>query len=397
MLLLGAVVVLVQHDGRQDVPTGTVDLPRASPAAASRVLEGFTAAVTSGDADALAGLAPRDDRTARSRLAGIADNARSLDLRGVTARFVDQAGPVAPDGRWTGVVELTWRLAGVDTGTSRADVVASFAPDADGLSLTGFAAPPEGSGARLPLWLRDRLSVARQRGVLVVVDGPQRLADTVARRVVRGVGVVRRVLPRWSAPVVVEVPASTADLDETLGVQPGTYEAIAAVTTAAGSGSGASAPVHVFVNPEVTSRLREAGAQVVMSHELVHVATDATRTPMATWLLEGFADYVALRDVPLPDSTTLARAVRAARRDGVPRSLPADGDFGTRSEELQARYEEAWLACRVVADRLGERGLLAVYRSAAAGEPVGTALDDAGLPLRALTGLWRARLRALAG
>ena len=386
----------MHRDGGPDVPTGTVDVPRASPAAAARLLEGFTAAVATGDADALAGLAPRDDETARTRLSGIADNARALDLRGVDARYVDQSGPVAPDGRWEGVVELTWRLGGVDTGTSRADVVASFATDADGLALTGFSAPPEGSGARLPLWLRDRLSVARQRGVVVLVDGPRRLADTVARRVVRGVAVVHRVLPRWSAPVVVEVPASAADLDEALGVRPGTYAGIAAVTTAAGSGSGATAPVHVFVNPEVTSRLREAGAQVVMSHELVHVATDATRTPMATWLLEGFADYVALRDVPLPDRTTLARAVRVARRDGVPRALPADADFGTRSEELQARYEEAWLACRVVAGRLGEQGLLAVYRAAAAGQPVGTALDDAGLPLDVLTGLWRERLEELA-
>ncbi|CAM3619379.1 hypothetical protein [Nocardioides zeicaulis] len=397
MLVVGALAVVVLRDGRQDVPTGPVDAPRASPAAAARLLEGFTSAVASRDLDGLTALAPRGDEAARTLLSGVADNARALDLRGVTARYVDQAGPVARDGSWTGVVELTWRLGDVDAGTSRADVVASFAPDGDRLALTGFDAPPAGSSARLPLWLRDRLSVARLRGAVVLVDGPRRLARTVARRAVHGVDVVRRVLPRWSSSVVVEVPASAAELDETLGAQPGTYAGIAAVTTAAGSSTGASAPVHVFVNPDVTSRLRGAGAQVVLSHELVHVATDATRTPMATWLLEGFADYVALRDVALPDRTTLGRAVRAARRDGVPRGLPADAAFGTRSADLQARYEEAWLACRVVAGELGEQGLLRLYDAAAGGEPVDAALARAGLPVERLVRLWRSELAALVG
>ena len=130
----------------------------------------------------------------------------------------------------------------------------------------------------------------------------------MVRRVERGIDVVRSVLPGRIGPVVVEVPASTGDLDETLGVQPGTYAGIAAVTAPVGSAADEDGPVHVFVNPDVTSGLRRAGAQVVMSHELVHVATDAARSDLAPWLLEGFADYVALHDVDLPLSTTAAAA-----------------------------------------------------------------------------------------
>ena len=85
----------------------------------------------------------------------------------------------------------------------------------------------------------------------------------------------------------------------------------------------------MFVNPEVTAGLRRAGAQVVMSHELVHVATDAARGGSEPWLVEGFADYVALRDTGLPDRTTLGRAIEAARRDGVPDDLPGAADFDT--------------------------------------------------------------------
>ena len=191
--------------------------------------------------------------------------------------------------------------------------------------------------------------------------------------------------------MVVEVPASAADLDETLGASPGTYAGIAAVTTSAGSSAGPETPVHVFVNPDVTARLRRAGAQVVMSHELVHVATDATRTAVETWLLEGFADYVALRDASLPDRTTLGRAIEAARRDGVPTTLPSAEDFDTRAPDLQARYEEAWLACRVIADRLGEQGLREGVRRSVPRRRGGRGRAARGTDPRDLVRAWRLR------
>jgi hypothetical protein len=151
----------------------------------------------------------------------------------------------------------------------------------------------------------------------------------------------------------------------------------------------------VFVNPEVTDGLRRAGAQVVMSHELVHVAMDAVRRPVEPWLLEGFADYVALRDTRLPDRVTLGRAIDAARRDGVPEALPTAADFDTRAEDLQARYEEAWLACRIIAERLGERGLVEVYEAASSGVPVLRALRGSNLPIGELADAWRAKLQEL--
>ena len=165
------------------------------------------------------------------------------------------------------------------------------------------------------------------------------------------------------------------------------------MTAAVGDPSDTDGPVHVFVNPDVTDGLRRAGAQVVMSHELVHVATDAVRRPVEPWLLEGFADYVALRDTRLPDRVTLGRAIEAARRDGVPDRLPTAADFDTRARDLQARYEEAWLACRIIAERLGEQGLVSVYRRAGDGSPpCDRHLSGAGLPQTALDrAVWRAR------
>jgi hypothetical protein len=389
--------VVLTRDGQSPVdPPRPVEAPRASPAEAVAALASLVAGVEDRDGQALAALAPEGSTEVQDQLYGVAANAESLDLRDVTARYVDQVGTVGADGAWSGVVEMTWRFRGFDPAPASVDVVVRFAPDGDELSIAGFGAPSASEG-RVPLWLRGELAVVRSRDHLVLVDGEQREADDVAARVARGIPVVRKVLPAWSAPVVVEVPASAADLDETLGAAPGTYAGIAAVTAGVGTDTGEDAPVHVFVNPEVTDGLRRAGAQVVMSHELVHVATDAVRRPVEPWLLEGFADYVALRDTRLPDRVTLGRAIEASRRDGVPQALPTAADFDTRAKDLQARYEEAWLACRIIAERLGERGLVDVYDSSAAGVTLTAALEEGNLAVGTLTRAWRSELRSLVG
>ena len=390
--------VLVRDVGHEVAPPesveGLVERPRASPAGAAAALAAFVDGVEQRDVAALTRLAPPGAPAAEALMSAVAINARSLDLTAVTARYVDQRGPVAADGSWTGVAELTWRLRGYDEAPARSDVVVRFVPDGDRLAIAGFGGETA-AGGRLPLWLRAELSVARAPGMLVMSEGSRGGAEVVRERAERGIEVVRRVLPGWTAPVVVEVPASGAALEAALGVESGTYAGIAAVTAAAGDGADERGPVHVFVNPDVTEGLRPAGAQVVMSHELVHVATQAVRRPVEPWLLEGFADYVALRDTQLPDRTLLSSAIEAARRDGVPSSLPTAADFDTRGSDLQARYEEAWLACRIVAERLGEQGLVDLYDAAAGGRPPATALRRAGLTAGGLAAGWRHRLQAL--
>lgn len=380
--MVTVLAVVLTRDGRREVEPGQVDVPRASPAAASAALAAFVAGVRARDPE-LPGEAGR--------------NAALLDLGSVSARYVDQVGTVDADGSWSGVVEMGWRLDGFDAEPARAEVVVSFAPHDGGVVITGFGGADIG---RVPLWLGGRLTVARTDDVLVMVDSDRAdaraEADAVAARARRGIEVVQRVLPDWRGPVVVEVPASAAGLDGALGAEPGTYAGVAAVTAAVGRSEGSDTPVHVFVNPEVTDGLRRAGAQVVMSHELVHVATDAARTPMEPWLLEGFADHVALRDTRLPDRTTLGRAIEAARRDGAPAALPSAADLDPQAPDLQARYEEAWLACRIIVERLGEQALVELYEEAASGVALGPALARAGLSAEELVHAWRDRLQTLA-
>ena len=384
------------RDGRQVVgPDAGEARPYASPAAAEAALQRFVRGVRDRDERALSALAPSGDGNAAAHLAGIARNAAVLDLVGVDARYVDQVGPVAADGSWTGAAEVSWRIHGFDPGPSRADVVVSFQPDGDRLAVVGFGGASR-AGSRTPLWLQGELSVVRTPDTLVMADRSVGGARAVLTQVERGVDVVRRVLPDWDGRAVVEVPASAAGLDRALGVQPGTYAGIAAVTAPVDGSTAPDASAHVFVNPDVTDRLRQAGAQAVMSHELVHLATDAVGRPVEPWLLEGFADYVALRDVALPDRVILERAVRNVRRNGVPRALPDAADFGTRADDLQASYEQASLAVRIMAERLGEERLVAVYVRARRGEELADLLRSSGWSIGSLTRLWRTELSALA-
>ena len=49
-----------------------------------------------------------------------------------------------------------------------------------------------------------------------------------------------------------------------------------------------------------------------MSHESTHVATDAPFATMPTWLLEGFADFVALDHAGVPVEKAAGKSGRPA-------------------------------------------------------------------------------------
>lgn len=377
-------------------PAATAPAVAAQPVAAGRALAAFVAAVDAGDADAARALAPDDDPAAGDLLAAVATNAAALRVRDLAMRYVDATGPADATGRWAATADVTWRFAGFDRTAALAEVQVGFrAVDAagDDVRLVSLG----GGDTRSPVWLSGAVSVRRTPETLVVAANAAD-ADTYARLATRAVPVVRRVVSDWRPRLVVEVPATADDLDRALDADPGTYAGIAAVTTSVDGSLSPDAPVHVLVNPAEMGRLRATGAQVVMSHEATHVATQApSSSDTPSWLLEGFADYVALRDVDLPVTRTAAQIIEQVRQDGVPDLLPGASEFDVRATHLGAVYESAWLACVVLADRAGEDALVAVYDAVGSGVPLGRALRlEAGLSEAALVAAWRDRLSDLA-
>ncbi|GAB2879755.1 hypothetical protein [Nocardioides pacificus] len=404
MLVIALVVLLVVMLGDDPYVADPREAraPVVSAGAAAAALADLVQAVSDGDDEAAAALAPPGDTAAADLLAAVATNATELDVADLALRYVDETGAASADGAWSAAVSATWRFAGFDTTPARTEIVVSFraAGDAGGESggegayITGVG----GDEGRAPLWLTADLEVRRTPTTLVLVAGEATVADAYARRASRAVPVVRRVLTDWRPRLVVEVPASAAALHRAVGAPEGAYDAVAAVTTTVDGSLSPAAPTHVFVNPEVYARLRGSGAQVVMSHEAAHVATGAaTSGSLPLWLLEGFADHVALRDVDLPLSTTAAQIVEQVRRDGTPSALPGVEEFDTAATHLGAAYESAWLACGVVADAAGEAALLRLYERVSAGEPLVRVLEEeTAMSLADLTARWQARLEELA-
>ena len=320
-------------------------------------------------------------------------NAAAAGVTGVTAHYVDELGAVSAEGRWTGAVDLTWRLEGYDAAPAHAEIAVGFARTGREVRITGFG----GADRRLPLWLAGPLQVRRSADLLVLSTADAATADRYDRLARAALPVVERVLRDWHGPLVLEAPETTAQLGAALGAAAGDYAAVAAVTATVDGSQDADAPVHVFVNPEVMRGLERRGAEIVLAHEATHLATGAaTNVRLPLWLAEGFADYVALRDVRLPITTTAGQIIASVRQDGLPDHLPGKAEFDATSGSFGAEYEAAWLACRVLADRAGEAALVALYRDVAAGADLDTALRRGfGFGLAGLTDAWRNRLRAV--
>ncbi|WP_157551206.1 gluzincin family metallopeptidase [Nocardioides jensenii] len=324
------------------------------------------------------------------------DNAEELRVADFSVRYVDEDSALTstlPEGQWAAAVDTTWSFAGFDAREARAEVTFVFAKDGDRAELVSVG----GGDRRTPLWLSTPLEVSRTPDALVMVADDQPLA-AYARRAKVAVAAVRDMIPRWRQKLVMEVPESGDALDELLAAKPGEYANIAAVTTTVDGTLSTVAPVHVFVNPDVFSGLKRNGAQVVTTHELVHVATGAaTASGTPLWLLEGFADYVALRKVTLPLSVTAGQILAQVRRDGAPRYLPAGNEFDTQTTHLGASYEAAWLACRLLAQTGSEQDLLRLYRQVSDGDELGTALQRIyGFGEKELVARWRTELERLA-
>jgi hypothetical protein len=393
VVVVALVTYLLVRSDPYVAPTPSGSAPRPDPAGAARALQQLQDAIATSQRDAAAGLAPSDDPKAADLLSAVIVNAEALHVTDFTARYVDDVGAVDPAGRWQAAVDLTWRFDGFDRHPVHEEVLVGFDEDGDRVGITSFG----GGDRRSPLWLTGPVEVRRSTDTLVIATSPSE-ADLVAGRADAAVPVVRDVLPRWDGRLVVEVPASEQALDAALAAEPGSYTDIAAVSASVDGTLTPDAELHVFVNPEVYDDLEPVGGQVVMSHEATHVATAAPLTSdVPLWLLEGFADYVALHAVDLPIATTAGQIIQQVRGSGAPDHLPGQPEFDQSDSHLGAAYESAWVACLVLADTGGRAALVSLYEQVSRGGDLDGELQRLfGLSEAGLTARWRQRLRDLA-
>lgn len=391
LLLAGTLWVALQDD-EYVAPAPGDPATGARPAAAAAVLSRLGDAVRSGDQAAAAALAVRPDGPAAAQLRALVSNARRIPVRDVAIRYLGELGGPDDRGEWRAAADLTWRLGASGASESSTEIEVRFAAREDDVLVSGLG----GRHGRSPVWLTGEVEVRRGPGTLVVAAARAHYYDRLARR---AVSVVRKVVADWRSLLVLEVPRSATALDRALGAEPGSFATIAGVTAVPDGATDADASAHVYLNPERIASLQQEGAQVVVSHEAAHIALDATTTSasLPVWLTEGFADYIALRDVQLPLRTTASQIIEQVRRDGVPEGLPDEDDFDEESEHFGAAYEASWLACRMLVEQAGEGRLLRFYRRAAGSKDFGVLFRRTfGTSLEAFTGEWRRSLSDLA-
>lgn len=201
----------------------------------------------------------------------------------------------------------------------------------------------------------------------LVLGHPQDAAELpgLAASVDAAVPVVTRVWgTRWARQVAVLVPASDEELRALVGQGTGLSDVSAETVF------DTQDPVHgmqygqrLVLNPRALAQLTPAGLRIVIQHEITHIASGASTGPSSPrWLVEGFAEYVGNLGSSQPVALAASELRSEVARGRLPAALPTDADFAPGGDRVAQVYEQSWLACRLIAARAGQAGLVSFYR-----------------------------------
>ncbi len=213
------------------------------------------------------------------------------------------------------------------------------------------------------------------------VEASQQVPVTVVADVQRTARVAwARVLSVWGSAAVrpqLRLVVGNAALAVAAGRATAAARGLVAVTTGD----------EVLVDATAYVALAPSGREVLLAHELTHLATGAAGDPdVPVWLEEGFADYVGFLRSSLAVGPVAEAAIERARVDGPPTAVPADSAFGSSEREQAVAYAQSWLMCRWLALTYGQDALVDLYRRVAHGrtslavaveQATGSSLSDA--------------------
>jgi hypothetical protein len=280
----------------------------------------------------------------------------------------------APDPVYLPVGEARYRFRGQDASPVLARFYYTFVRTPAGWRVGG-------QGDALPvrddaeIWDLGPVRTLRTDRTLVVYHpGGEALARRLLLTAERAYPQVAATWPLpWEQKVVILVPRDQAEAERLVGAPD--LSRVAAVA----SSSIESGPARrvlgnrIVVNPTRVAADNRLNLQIVVTHEMTHVATRNLGEGPPLLLVEGFADYTALRPLRLPLADTrpaLARAVRGGSFDG---GLPSDAAFRRPDAAV---YDEASSFCQWVAGSYGDERLRRLYRTfAGSPRPDAAALD----------------------
>jgi hypothetical protein len=301
-------------------------------------------------------------------------------------------------------VQLGYALAAVDRQPTAKDEWLTAVRRVDGWKLASDSdvAAAGGQSWHGP-WDFGPLHVHRGPHTLVLAHPPHAAEMSVFGELVeQSVPVVSRVWGQnWNSQVAVLIPDTDAEF-AAVTADSGDTRDLAAVSVADQVlPDGTVLGARIVLNPSTLTKLDSAGRRLVVQHELTHIAArGVTSDQMPTWVVEGFADYVGNLGSARPASQIAAELAAEVRRGHLPAALPTSADFDGTNGRLSQVYEEAWLACRLIADRVGTQGLVRFYKtvsSAARKDPASAAAVGLRtvlkLDVNTFTQVWKHELR----
>ena len=221
------------------------------------------------------------------------------------------------------------------------------------------------------------LTVRSARTLIVHHPGQEELAGRLLRVADRAYAQVGAAWTgRWERKAVILVPRDQSEAERLVGAPD--LSRVAAVASSSVESGGVEKVLgnRIVVNTTNVEDYDLLNLQVLITHEMTHVATRTLGDGVPLLLVEGFADWAALKPVGLPFAATrpaLDTRVDTGRFDGA---LPRDREF--RGADAAVAYDEGSAFCLWVAETYGPRKLQALYRQFAGSDPPSPTKFDSG-------------------
>ncbi|MEU8221809.1 hypothetical protein [Kribbella sp. NPDC048915] len=212
-----------------------------------------------------------------------------------------------------------------------------------------------GPGAHREAWDLGRIEIQRGPRVLVVVEkGDTARGRSIVAEATEGIAQVTAYWPlKWTGSVLVIALDETdvrdarfADEDIESAASTGTtFSSLPGEESADGTVAGG----YIVINPNERDRVDE----ILLSHEITHVATADLGGYEPLWLAEGAAEYVSWRGIEaISGSAEVAKWEQEVVDEAVPQlaALPGDAGFYQNSADV---YGVSWLAVRQLVRKIG--------------------------------------------
>ncbi len=278
---------------------------------------------------------------------------------------------------WIAPVGLQYALAGV--GEPLVDVVRPLvlARYDDSWKVVGDAGPIQGEADPTPqFWdfagvRATRTSTAGGQSVVLGYSGSAALQSRLTSSLPGAVAAVTSFWgPQWPRRAVLIATDSTPAFAALSGSAGADSSAAAAATVSAADDAvgGFTEGQRIVFTPGAVNGLAGPALDVVLRHELTHVAARTKTTPSsAKWVTEGVAEYVGRKGTyrRLADAAPDLAARVAA--DGAPATPPPDADFTVSGPGAPIAYQTAWSFAAYIAEKYGEPKLRSLYLALATG------------------------------